>query len=401
MKLDFNTDTPAVVLGLFDTGLSVARLLARSGIKVIAVTSDYTDVGQGTVCAKVIRAPDPVTQSTDLLEKLIAISTRLGTKPVLYPASDTFVSFVSRNRKILANHYLFLLPSAEITNNFLNKKSQFETVEKAEILQPLSVFPGENLSAEQIVAKLSFPLFVKPLYLFPWEKYFSVKGYLTHNLRELGNVLASARNHHLDVMVQETIVGDDYRHFECSFFIDETGAIRGKTTIQKLRQYPLHFGLASYIRTVNHPVVEAEATKLVQRLGIIGFANIEFKIDKRDEKPKYIETNIRVWQQIGLGTKSGVRFVDLYYCHLTGQKIPEIHETHIGATWIDPITDFYSFTSQQGFKLSKLFRWFLQLRRANDHSVISWRDPIPTLNRLQYGLTIIKLFKFAIQKAFR
>jgi hypothetical protein len=44
--------------------------------------------------------------------------------PVLYPASDAFVSFISKNEALLREHFLFLLPKKELLEQILSKSAQ-------------------------------------------------------------------------------------------------------------------------------------------------------------------------------------------------------------------------------------------------------------------------------------
>ena len=82
---------PAVVLGMFETGLAIGRSLGRNGIRVFGL--DFKkDVG---FYSKYIRAeicPNPLTDEKKFLDYLIKFSNKFEHKPVLFVTSDNFLN---------------------------------------------------------------------------------------------------------------------------------------------------------------------------------------------------------------------------------------------------------------------------------------------------------------------
>jgi D-aspartate ligase len=64
------------------------------------------------------------------VEALIECQAQQRHKGILFPTSDAFILFLSRNRDKLAEHFDFQLPSESIMELIMNKKSQYMKAEE-------------------------------------------------------------------------------------------------------------------------------------------------------------------------------------------------------------------------------------------------------------------------------
>ena len=62
---------------------------------------------------------------------------------------------------------------------------------------------------------------------------------------------------------------------------------------------------------------------------------VEFKMDKRDNRPKLMEVNARFWGSLQLAISSGIDFPYLLCCLATGQEIdpPENYTAGVRSRW--------------------------------------------------------------------
>ena len=116
----YGNSPPAVVLSLFDTGVYTARALGRLGIKVFGYDSSPDMPGFKSRYCQAKLCPDPVSQTAKLFEFLMKEVESMD-YTILYPASDDFVLFVSRYRrlKILRSFFYALSRSSCLTVKFL------------------------------------------------------------------------------------------------------------------------------------------------------------------------------------------------------------------------------------------------------------------------------------------
>ncbi|MFX0199393.1 MAG: hypothetical protein ACFFCW_24985, partial [Candidatus Hodarchaeota archaeon] len=112
--------TAAVVVGLSITGLGTVRSLARAGIRVIGVDSNFSQPSARTRYCEKVTCPD-VNNEDKLLETLISISKKNKNKPVLFLSSDTSVLVASENMELLKQYYHFNLPSRSVVKTLMDK----------------------------------------------------------------------------------------------------------------------------------------------------------------------------------------------------------------------------------------------------------------------------------------
>ena len=82
---------------------------------------------------------------------------------------------------------------------------------------------------------------------------------------------------------------------------------------KKLHQYPVTGGVSTYAISVKFPKLVEMAEAILESIGWYGPANIEFKIDQRDNTPKLMEVNPRLWGSLQLAVSSGINFPYLLY----------------------------------------------------------------------------------------
>ena len=75
------------------------------------------------------------------------------------------------------------------------------------------------------------------------------------------------------------------------------------------RQYPIEFGYTStYVRTADCPQVAEASRRFLGPLGYTGIAEVEFKLDRRDDRYKILDVNARAWTWTALGFAAGIDF---------------------------------------------------------------------------------------------
>lgn len=385
------TQHPAFVLSLFDTGCAVARSLNRAGIEVVGFDFNADNPGFLSNCLTPRLCPDPELQPEALVVALIAEAKRFNHRPVLYPASDAFVGFVSEHREKLAPHFLMILPEAERVRSFLSKNGQSQLAQELSLPHPAwREWNPERDQGTEAQPGLRFPFLLKPTSQPEWQQHFSCKAVRINAPEQLAEWTQKMRKRGLTGILQELIDGPLENQVEVSLYRDSSGQIPALMSVVKRRVYPDAFGLACRIEVVAAPELEAVCRDWMSRAGIWGYANIEFKQDARDGVWRYIETNIRVWQQIDLTDACARPFALLQYCDLTGQAYPfptgEVRAPAEGAPtgatqWVDPMSDFYAWSRIRSPERS-LVAWWRSIRSARSHGLWNHWDWRPVLKRL-------------------
>jgi D-aspartate ligase len=333
----------AVVLNMGANGLGVARSLGRHGIPVLGMDFVPNPVGFHSKYVNGIRCPDPTTRSTELLEFMAIEGEKLREKGVLYPCTDAFLQFVSRNRKELSKWYELTLPKEEVVEGLVKKIVQYEWARKLGVPIPQTFFPRDLKEAHEIRHELRYPAFIKGQESHLWARQFNNKGFIVRGPDELERRLQKAFEANLEVVVQKIIMPPGKHYGVVGGYIGVNGNSTPMLTWRKGRQTPPNFGIGCFLVSERIPELMELGSKFMKGIGFIGPGVIGFKFDLDDQEWKLIEMNGRLWFQNYFLLKCGYNLPLMQYCDATGESPPQMGEFKEGVRWWDSLSDFDSF----------------------------------------------------------
>ncbi len=386
---------PAVVLGLSYTGLGLIRSLAGRVRQIFGF--DYCRYGNDGFYSKYVKAqtcPHPAGRKEELLAFLMARFRLQPEKPVLFPASDEFVVFLSENRAALSQYFLFNLAPENIINSIIDKRSQYLLAEKEGLFVPKAYYFDTPQDAAQKSRHLKYPLLVKGRYSLGWRQNFGgvKKGFKADTAGRLVEVCRLMFEKALEPIAQEIIPGPNTNHYKHCVYINKKGDFLASCCMRKIRQYPAEFGVASSIESVRHDELKALGVSFFKKIDFTGIGSLEFKLDPRDNRFKYIELNPRFWMQNELAAVSGVNFAMLQYQDLVFGRAPVCAQGYkTGLKWIDPVCDLKSFLAQKRHGWLFLFGWIIFLARCRVFSVFCLKDLRQFFRSIDYGMKIFRL----------
>ena len=92
----------------------------------------------------------------------------------------------------------------------------------------------------------------------------------------------------------------------------------------KVRSWPPEAGMTACAYTVSNPQLAALATRLCERVGYCGIADLDFRYDRRDGRYKLVDFNPRIGAQFRLfENAAGVDVVRALHLDLTGRPVPQ------------------------------------------------------------------------------
>ncbi len=383
---------PAIVLSLFDTGLGAIRSLGREGVPVIGMDSDLSKPGFKSRYCKAMLCPDPVRQSRELLEFMLELGRTFEHPGILFPASDAFVLFVSRNRDKLCSYFRFNLPSETIMETIANKRLQYELARTVNTHCPDTWYPQTIEEVGSIKNMIDYPAFIKPYYSHLWREVFPTKkGIKVHSPQELLTAFEEILPTGLQVMVQSLIIGPNTNHYKVNVYMDSRGVPLAHFTLRKIRQFPVEFGIGSLVESIHDNELLECGLRFFREIGYRGIGSIEFKKDERDGRLKMIELNPRLWQQNYLATVCGINFPLVQYLDLTGQAPQPVSEFPDKVKWFDEFADFKSYWEYSRRKELSFFRWLLSMKGVKAHATFAVDDMGPFLSKNGYGMKYLRL----------
>ncbi len=386
-----NGTPPAFVINMGTNGLGIARTLGRRGIPVIGMDHRPDLPGMHSRFVRPCPCSNILEEPRRFMEELREEGEKYDERPVLFPASDPAVLFISRNRNILSEQFELIAASERVQEAMVNKRLQYEEAVRLGIPMTTTIYPRSMDELEEGIKELRFPAFIKPLYSHRWAPVFGTKGFVVHDANDLREKMTQVLDADLEVMVQDIIWPPGKGLYNAGAYIGRDGYVSPVITWHKVRQYPPNFGVASLASSCHQIEVAELGMRFMKGLDYRGIASVGFKMDERDGGWKLIELNARTWMAHELADRAGIPLVYLEYLDLTDQPKPSMKDFRDGVRWWDAMNDMDSY-------------W--RLRRRGDLTAADWirswfatdicshyasDDPVPVFYRYGFGVNLMKM----------
>lgn len=380
---------PAVVIDAgAPSALDVVRALGFRGVPVTGVFCDPSNrafYARITRASRYLRTSVTVRDGEGLVATLLRLGSELPVGTVLITLGDTEMLAVSRAREELAPFFRLCMPPREMIEALLDKSRFAELANEHGIPVPRT-FPVSDESTLQVAVEYTrFPCIIKP----PWrDRQWSrsqgtLKVFRARNCTEL---IAGGRKllrHYDHGIVQEEVTGPETNLF-CAFaFLDERSEPVTLSVCRKMRQYPPYFGNTALAESVVQPEVEQLTRDICRRLGLVGYASIEFKREPETGRWLVLEiTPCRVDRQAGVTEIARRSVVAAWYATLAGSAPDPVRPLRIGVRWASPSNDLRSLRTYLHNREWSLFAWLWSYLRVRRCEVFSLRDPWPLVAAL-------------------
>jgi D-aspartate ligase len=301
----------AVVVAADSVGaLAAIRSLGRAGVRVIAVHQAAKALGFRSRYAERWICPDPRADEQGFVDSLVALAERLGEPVPIFPIADPHLYAIARNSDRLGDRFLFSFPEPERLVQLRDKRLQVELAATAGLSVPRTVdAPDEALLYPVLVKSSDSARFVDAL---------GVKAVRCDSRLELDEAYERARP--FSPHIQEWIPGPDHDLYLVNAYLNARGEALGVVTCRKLQQVPPQVGTIRVGEAFPMPEVAELAVSFLQEARCYGPSDVEFKLDRRDGRFKFIEANPRLVQWQGLASAAGVDIALLAYRDLIGES---------------------------------------------------------------------------------
>src|SRR5258708_3839581 len=121
---------PVVVASVYQTGLNLMRNLLWRGVWAGGVDLDASHEGFACNYWRAYLCPNPDDDPDGWVAFMIELSRSMGTKPVIIPAADMFVSALGRHVDALREYYSFSLESIAVQTALATKEQQYALAQK-------------------------------------------------------------------------------------------------------------------------------------------------------------------------------------------------------------------------------------------------------------------------------
>jgi predicted ATP-grasp superfamily ATP-dependent carboligase len=266
-----------------------------------------------------------------MIDRVLALTRKVGGKPILVPTDDHFAQALARHRVELEEVAIPCVARSEAVELLVDQKRFCEWGQANDVSCPKAVRANETLGS------LALPFVAKPINK---SAFHVVARKLPHRQRasdlrfklirsaEEWQVYKDEISPHLEhILVQEFIEGTTTDMYSIGVYADRQSSIKGLFVGRKLRGYPALYGDTKLGQNdcVPNDVLK-EVTGIVRKLAYTGIAEFEFKRDLTTGDFRLIEINPRCWSWIGATAVSRADIPWIAFQDLTGVKLDEAIE---------------------------------------------------------------------------
>lgn len=226
-------------------------------------------------------------------------------KILLVSTNETYTEYISKNKEQLNKKFVYNLPSIEIIKTLTNKENFYKTYENSVLTFPKTIyFDAKKDKIESI--KIQFPLVLKPANVVKYNHVDFVgknKIYKINNQSELEKTINIIKNSKYDdrLIVQEFIPGDDSYLFDSVVYADKNSkckvisfaqiGMQERTKSMVGNAALLINGFNTFDGNIDKQI--DNIISFIEKIGYMGFAEIDMKYDYRDKIFKVLEINAR------------------------------------------------------------------------------------------------------------
>ncbi len=270
------TAATAVVVGLHQNGLGVARALGRQGVAVVAVDGPQDDAYGVTRYARRVACPD--LRGHGLIDTLVDIGRTLDQKGVLILTLDRSVLLVSEHRAEIEPYFVHSLPDDAVVQQLMNKTTTeaFARAQGFHVPRTYSVHDERDL--DRCLEDIDLPCILKPeVKTVEFVERSPKKAFFVRTRDELRELWHMVTQWEPGVVVQEWIPGPDTQLVFCLYYFDREGQPLAAFGGRKLRQFIPHCGTACAAEPWDDATAMSEGLRFFRAAGYRGFGAIEFK----------------------------------------------------------------------------------------------------------------------------
>ena len=383
MKGKGNNQPSAYVIGASLNALGVVRSLGRRGIRVRTIQRRKDEMPSWSRFSTPIFIEPNVTQS-EYVGALIVRAKQDGDRPVLIPTGDVDIKFMSDNRKVLQEHFRFVLSDASVLDALLDKDQFYHVASKLNLTVPKTYAATDIEQVGEISRQITFPCIIKPRYSPTWQndriaralRYLKVLE--CSSPEELLTRYSSLDTMAQDVVIQEMIPGGEDSLHDVYVYIGPGGSSLGTFCLQKLRTSPIEGrGGGTLVQSTHHAKLVDTSVPLLEAIRYRGPAAVCFKQHAETGEYVVIEVNARLSLHHSLAAYCGIDYAYLLYLDSIGafDLKPQLAYPS-GVKWIAPLGDARSFLQHRKNGLS-FWRWLSSYRGRKTFADLSWNDPWP------------------------
>lgn len=352
--------------------LAAVRSLGSKGIQALAAEETrWTPAGFSRYCQGGLVYPSPGKKPAEFYQWLQETLPAYGCD-VLFPMDDSSLEVVMQHKEDLAKLCRLPVPHLDSYRTASDKALAVAAAREAGLDCPATVAPEKADDLSEVTSKFNFPVLIKP------RKSSGSRGMTAvERPEDLESRYWHVHQQYPWPIIQEYLPpGEKY---DVCLLYNRSAELRASFVQREIRFFPLERGPSTVQESVRHPELAAQAAHLLQKLGWCGVAEVEFMVDPRDGKAKFMEINPRFWGSLYMSTLAGVDFPWLLYRLAMDGDVAGVDTYTVGikCRWMLPGDILHFLANKKRFSLDPPF--FSTKKSGVYDDIISLDDPFPVM----------------------
>lgn len=306
-----------VILGADITAYSLARSFHEE-YKIKSLVLSMSEGGYIANSDIIENRIFPGLENKDVLvEHLLEIGKEFEGKKklIVLGCGDWYVRALIESKKVLDPYYIVPYIDEDLLNRIVLKDKFYEIFEELGLDYP-KTYVYECGKKNDLKFDFDYPVIAKPANsaMYHYAKFEGKKKVFSFDNEEdlrkmLKNLEGSSYNYKF--LIQDKIPGDDTYMRVLTCYCDKNSKVRFASLGRTLLEDHTPSAIGNPVAIINevNPDIVAAATKFLEHIGYVGFANFDIKYDERDGKYKFFEINVRLGRSNFYVTGSGFNTV--------------------------------------------------------------------------------------------
>lgn len=329
-----------VVLDPFSAGLAFARRITGLGGRVtFLIDPSEPEVSHSRRTDSLVVPFEPDGEPWLAALRQLAYG---GEKLLALPATDRGSDLLVRAEPPLPDNVVTFERAESAHLALMDKNRADEIARRAGVNVPWTTTLGSLADFERVEAEAPWPCVLKPVFSHEWRaRYAGDRVFLVADAEQARSLLSRPLGDGVAMLLSQYVAGGDHDVEEAIMVRLADGSYPVRFGCRKLRQWPPGFGMTAVGESSPLPETTAIAEKVLEEAGFVGIAGVEVKRDASTGERWFLEVNVRMPGQWGLGDACGADASARLVATMLGADLGPRPEPRAGVRMVLPELDIH------------------------------------------------------------
>ncbi len=327
-----------ILLDPYNAGLALARRMMRQGAKVTVVET-LPIVGRSRGVRGIVEPYKPGGgRWLELLEELASD----GRECVVLTGTDRASEWLVQAAERLPSNVRTFERRDGAHLALMSKERADAIARSAGVRVPWTACVNSHEQFADAAAQAPWPCVIKPVFSHEWrDRYGEKRAFFTEDAEKAEQVVGRPLADGVPMLISQYIPGDDSDVEEAIVVRLADGSYPVRFGCRKLRQYPAGFGETAVGESSALPETTELARRVLDQAGFVGVAGVETKRHAETGERWFLEVNVRLPGQWGLGDACGVQASPRVVAALCGHELGPQPALRPGVRFVQPDLDWH------------------------------------------------------------